>query len=101
MIGNIERWRLCYDADDDDPNSNRDSNVPTNLTRDEEESKRQVEYIDNWLREPSTNTNTFSHIDPFAQAQAELPSYRETMEWLSSEPAANYDTAEMLPECVI
>ncbi len=74
--------------------------MPTNLTGDEEESKRLVEYIHNWLREPSTSTNTFSHLDPFAQAQAELLSYQETMEWLSSEPA-NCNTAEMVPKCVI
>ncbi len=65
MIGNIER-RLCYD---DNPNSIYD--VPNNLT---EEGKRLLDDIDNWLRESSTS----SHLDPFAQAQAELPSHRKT-----------------------
>ncbi len=66
VIGNIERWLY-----NDDPNSIHD--MPNNLTR-EEESKRLLDDIDNWLRESSTS----SHLDLFAQAQAELPSRRET-----------------------
>ncbi len=89
VIRNIE-WRLCYD---DDLNSIRD--VPNNLTR-EEESKRLFEDLNKWFRESST----FSHLDPLAQAQVELPSRWEIMEWLSSEPA-NCNTAKMLSECVI
>ncbi len=61
VIGNIER-RLCYD---DDPNSICD--VPNNL---DEEGKRLYEDLEKWFSESST----FSHLDPLAQAQAELPS---------------------------
>ncbi len=65
VIGNIERWLY-----DDDPNYICD--MPNNLT---EERKRMLDDIDIWLRESST----YSHFDPFAQAQAELlPSCRET-----------------------
>ncbi len=63
VIRNIKR-RLCYD---DDPNSIRD--VPNNVTR-EEESKRLFEDLNKWFRKSST----FSHLDPLAQVQAELPS---------------------------
>ncbi len=64
VIGNIERWLY-----DDDPNSICDvpAAVPNNLT---EEEKRLLDDINNWLHESSTS----SHLDTFAQAQAELPS---------------------------
>ncbi len=65
VIGNIKRW--LYDDD-----SNYICNVPNNLT---EEGKRLLDDIDNLVRESST----YSHFDPFAQAQVELlPSRQET-----------------------